>query len=79
MKKNIGSFDGGARFVIGCSLLLTGLLGLGWWGLLGLVPLLTCFVGICALYWILRLDTAAWEARWETRHPHPPVDPNLLH
>jgi|GEM_PF-519645 len=50
MKKNIGSFDGGARFVIGCSLLLTGLLGLGWWGLLGLVPLLTCFahcIGSC--------------------------------
>jgi hypothetical protein len=75
MKKNLGSFDIGARFILGCGLLLFCFNGLGPWGLLGLGPLFTSFIGICPLYWILRIDTAAWEARWEARHPHPPYDP----
>ncbi len=78
MKENLGSFDIGARFVLGCVLLFLGLNGLGYWGLLGLIPLFTCMIGFCPLYWLLHLDTAKWEERWEARHPHHPIDPHHL-
>lgn len=74
MKTNVGSFDGAARFIAGCTILFFGGHGLGWWALLGLIPLLTSAFNFCPLYWVLRIDTAAWEERFEKRHPHPPSD-----
>ncbi len=72
MKKNVGSFDAGARFVLGCVVLFLGVQSIGWWGLLGFLLWLTGGLSFCPLYCLLRIDTAAWEARWEDRHPHPP-------
>ena len=70
MKKNIGSFDAGFRFILGCVLLFAGVQWIGWWGLLGLIPWATGALGFCPLYCLLHLDTAAWEARWDQRHPY---------
>jgi hypothetical protein len=75
MKTNVGSYDGGVRFVVGCGVLFMSVNGLGWWALLGFLPIVTAACGFCPLYALLGLDTAAWEERFEARHPHAPADP----
>jgi hypothetical protein len=72
MKTNVGSYDAGVRFIAGCIVLFLSVNGLGWWGLLGLLPILSAACGFCPLYPLLRVNTAAWEADYERRH----YDPN---
>lgn len=72
MKANIGSYDAGVRFVAGCVVLFFGMNGLGWWSLLGLIPILTAAIGFCPLYWLFGLNTARWEEEYESHHRHPP-------
>jgi hypothetical protein len=58
MTANVGSIDRIARIVVG--LLLMGLAAggtIGWWGWLGVVPLLTGLVGWCPPYAMLGLNT----------------------
>jgi hypothetical protein len=74
MKTNVGSFDAAARFLAGCTLLFLGVHGLGWWGLLGILPILSSVTGFCVVYAICGINTAEWEAAYERRHPHPPPD-----
>ena len=69
MKTNVGSYDAGVRFILGCVALFFSVNGLGWWGLLGLIPILSAACSFCPLYWLLRIDTAAWEEARESR-PH---------
>jgi hypothetical protein len=60
MKQNIGSIDRFVRIAIGIALLALILLVEGnarWWGLVGLVPLLTGIAGTCPLYSMLGLST----------------------
>jgi hypothetical protein len=59
MKKNVGSYDGAVRFVAGCGLLMLGNHGFGWWGLLGLIPILSTVTGTCFVYAVLGIDTTA--------------------
>lgn len=59
MKKNVGSYDGAVRFVAGCGLLMLGNHGFGWWGLLGLIPIVSTVTGVCFVYALLGLDTTA--------------------
>lgn len=50
MKKNVGKADMIIRIIIA---LIIGALGFyykSWWGLVGIVPLLTAFVKFCPLY-----------------------------
>lgn len=68
MKNNVGSYDAGIRFILGCAVLFLSVNGLGWWGLLGLIPIVSAACGFCPLYWILRIDTAAWEEAREAHH-----------
>jgi hypothetical protein len=68
MKTNVGSYDAGVRFLLGCVVLFLSVNGLGWWALLGLIPLATAACGFCPLYWLLRIDTAAWEEAHEPDH-----------
>jgi len=68
MKRNVGSFDCAARFVLGCLVLMLVDNGLGWWALLGLVPLASAVSGRCLIYGLLHVDTVAWEDRYERRH-----------
>ena len=67
MKTNVGSFDAGARFLLGCALLFMTVNGFGWWGALGFSFILSCALGFCPLYWLLGVNTQAWEERWEER------------
>ncbi|MCS6243557.1 MAG: DUF2892 domain-containing protein [Opitutus sp.] len=50
MKTNIGSVDRIIRLVIGFALLGVGLVLQSWWGLVGLIPILTAVVRICPAY-----------------------------
>ena len=58
MTKNVGGIDKWLRIGAGAVILALGLFGpLGWWGLIGLVPLVTGLAGTCPLYSVLGLDT----------------------
>jgi hypothetical protein len=58
MTRNLGGIDKGLRIAAGLVLLALGWLGpLGWWGLVGLVPLATGLVGSCPVYGLLGLHT----------------------
>jgi hypothetical protein len=65
MKKNVGSYDAGVRFIIGCILIFAAINGI-YWGWIGLALVLTSG-GFCPIWWILKIDSAAWEERWERR------------
>ncbi len=60
MPKNVGSMDRVLRMIAGLALLsLVVLLDAParWWGLLGLVPLLTGLVSFCPLYTLLGINS----------------------
>lgn len=58
MKKNVGLVDRGLRIAIGVILIALAAFGqIGWWGYIGIVPLLTGFVSFCPLYALIRFTT----------------------
>lgn len=57
MKKNIGRTDKGIRYILGALIVLFGIYFNNWWGLLGLIPILTALIGWCPLYVPLKLKT----------------------
>lgn len=58
MKINEGSFDRIARILVGIVLLALAFVGPQTvWGYLGIVPLLTGFIGVCPLYSVLGINT----------------------
>ena len=67
MTRNVGSIDRIVGIVVGLALLslvyfLEG--NMRWWGLVGLVPLVTGLVSSCPLYAVLGMSTcSAMEAR----------------
>lgn len=50
MKKNIGKTDKMLRIVAGVVILLIGLLAGSWWGLIGVIPIVTASLGWCPAY-----------------------------
>jgi hypothetical protein len=57
MKKNMGSADKNLRMAVGIIILIVGYLNDSWWGLIGLVPLLTSFFSFCPMYLPLKFNT----------------------
>jgi hypothetical protein len=57
MKTNIGPIDRTLRILIGVSILATGFFRDSWWGLVGLVPILTAIVRFCPAYLPLGINT----------------------
>ncbi|MDP3277151.1 MAG: DUF2892 domain-containing protein [Deltaproteobacteria bacterium] len=58
MKTNEASWDRIVRVVLGLALLSLTVVGPHtWWGLVGLVPLLTGLVGFCPLYRVFGMST----------------------
>jgi len=60
MKANVGGVDKILRIVVGLGLLSLILILQGnarWWGLIGLVPLLTGLVNFCPLYSMIGVNT----------------------
>lgn len=66
MKANVGGIDKGLRIAAGLGVLSLLFILEGnakWWGLAGLVPLLTGMIGFCPLYSLLGLDTCPPQKR----------------
>ena len=57
MKKNMGSLDKNLRLVAGIVILLVGYLNSSWWGLVGLVPIITGLVSFCPAYLPFNMST----------------------
>lgn len=57
MNANMGQVDRGLRVIVGIGILAAGIYFRSWWGLIGLVPLLTAFVGVCPAYLPFGLST----------------------
>ena len=58
MQCNVGKTDKILRIVAGLALLLLGASGvIGWWGLIGLVPLATGLLGWCPAYSLFGIKT----------------------
>ena len=58
MKRNVGNADKTIRIAVGLILIVLSLLGtIGWWGYLGISPLLAGVVGNCPLYTLLGIST----------------------
>jgi hypothetical protein len=50
------------RIVIGLAIIVVGVVAKSWWGLIGLLPLATGFIGRCCLYPLLKISTCKTKA-----------------
>jgi type IV secretory pathway TrbD component len=57
MLKNVGSADRNIRLVLGVVIIIAGVVLQSWWGLIGLVPLLTAGLNFCPLYTVFGIST----------------------
>lgn len=57
MKKNIGKTERTIRFVLGFIIIIVGILAKSWWGLIGLIPLITAGISFCPLWAVLGIST----------------------
>ncbi|MFZ1326864.1 MAG: DUF2892 domain-containing protein [Candidatus Contendobacter sp.] len=56
--KNIGSTDKIVRLVVGALLILLAVTGsIGWWGYIGIVPIVTALMNWCPAYTLLGMST----------------------
>ena len=57
MNLNVGSADRVIRIVVGVSICAAGWYYHSWWGLIGIVPIVTAAIGWCPAYLPLGLST----------------------
>lgn len=57
MKCNVGNTDRLLRIIIGLVILVLGYIYSSWWGLIGLIPLLTGFFRWCPVYLPCKINT----------------------
>jgi hypothetical protein len=57
MKKNIGKYDRTIRIVLGLVIIGLGVIFKSYFGLLGLIPLVTAIFSFCPLYAPFRIST----------------------
>ena len=57
MKLNVGSADRVIRIVVGVAICAAGWYYHSWWGLIGLVPIVTAAIGWCPAYLPLGLSS----------------------
>ena len=58
MRCNVGGIDRKLRIIVGLIIIATGLLYQSWWGVVGLVPLVTGFIRWCPAYGAIGVSTA---------------------
>jgi hypothetical protein len=61
MKCNVGSIDRLLRIILGLIIAIVGVVFDSWWGLVGLVPIVTGLFRFCPLYWPLKISTVKKE------------------
>lgn len=58
MKANVGGIDRGLRIALGLVLVvLAAMQAIGWWGWLGILPLLSGLFSFCPLYTLVGLNS----------------------
>ena len=57
MKSNVGTADKVIRVIIGSVIIVLGIVFKSWWGLIGLLPILTALIGYCGLYSVFGIST----------------------
>ncbi len=57
MKKNVGSVDKVVRIILGLVIIVLGFVYSSWWGLVGIIPLATAFMGFCPAYYPFKIST----------------------
>jgi len=57
MKKNVGKTDKTIRIILGVLIGAAGIYFSTWWGLIGLIPLLTGIFSTCGLYSLFGVST----------------------
>jgi hypothetical protein len=57
MKKNVGNFDKAIRIILGLSLIGFAVISQNWWGLIGIIPLLTGIMNYCPIYGLIKVST----------------------
>ncbi len=57
MKKNMGRIDRIIRIVLGLAVIGIGIAMQSWWGLLGLIFLITSFMNYCPIYTLFGMKT----------------------
>jgi hypothetical protein len=53
MKPNVGAADRVIRVILGIAIIVWGIMAKNWWGVIGLLPLLTGIIGWCGLYQVM--------------------------
>jgi len=60
MNPNVGTVDRTIRIVAGLALIALAVTGkIGWWGYIGIVPVLTAVFGFCPAYTLLGIRTCS--------------------
>lgn len=57
MKANVGSADRLVRIVLGVLIVVAGLYFKSWWGIIGIVPIITGLLNFCPAYTLIGLST----------------------
>ncbi|HMN49008.1 MAG TPA: DUF2892 domain-containing protein [Ignavibacteriaceae bacterium] len=57
MKPNVGSADKVIRIILGIVIIALGFIYQSWWGLVGIVPLLTGVFNFCPAYSLIGVST----------------------
>lgn len=61
MKTNVGKTDMIIRIILAVVIFALGFIYKSWWGLVGLIPLLTAIVRFCPAYWPFGISTGKKE------------------
>jgi hypothetical protein len=69
MKVNIGNVDRVIRVVVGLVIIAVGAYYQSWWGLIGLLPILTASIRFCPVYVPFGISTCKPETK------EPPIPP----
>ncbi len=57
MKANIGKSDKVIRLVLGTVIILLGIYLKSWWGIIGVVPIITALLNFCPVWRLLGIST----------------------
>ncbi|HSH49836.1 MAG TPA: DUF2892 domain-containing protein [Halomonas sp.] len=71
MKPNVGSIERGLRIIVGLILIALAITNvIGWWGWIGVVPLVTGLFRFCPAYRLLGISTCKRSSSNESGSPH---------
>jgi hypothetical protein len=57
MKTNVGSADRIVRFILGTVIVILGFYFKSWWGVVGIVPIITATLNFCPAYTLIGVST----------------------